>query len=241
MNDAPHKPSLTPRSHTGMIWRAFPRNLVGVACLFVIALLVMVALATPVLAPYDPYAQSLTEHLAQPCTEHVLGTDELGFDLLSRFIFGCRVSPSVGVLSQSVALVVGFVLGASAGYLGGHVDAVISFAIQTFSNFPFLLFALVVMYALRPGASKRVCGTRSSHMDNARVTRARRGAASARVGIRARPGHRHLPHRHGLQPARRCPPRRQQSNRKVTTSLSMQTRVSVRRCLAHQADALRAS
>jgi peptide/nickel transport system permease protein len=57
----------------------------------------------------------------------------------------------VEVLSQSIALVVGFVLGASAGYLGGHVDAVISFAIQTFSNFPFLLFALVVMYALGPG------------------------------------------------------------------------------------------
>jgi len=66
-------------------------------------------------------------------------------------IYGCRVSLSVGVVSQAIALIIGFLAGVTAGYFGGRVDSVISFIIQVFSSFPFLLFAIVVMFVLGPG------------------------------------------------------------------------------------------
>ena len=81
----------------------------------------------------------------------MLGTDELGRDILSRIIYGCRISLSVGVISQAIALFIGFFAGVVAGYFGGKVDMVISFIIQVFSSFPFLLFAIVIMFVLGPG------------------------------------------------------------------------------------------
>ena len=131
--------------------RMLGKNRLGVLCFAVIVALVLVALFAPLLAPYDPDVQQLSLRLQVPNTARVLGTDELGRDILSRLIYGCRISLSVGVVSQLVAIVLGFVLGASAGYFGGRVDATISFAIQVFSSFPFLLFSLVMMYALGPG------------------------------------------------------------------------------------------
>ena|GEM_PF-4809485 len=109
------------------------------------------AMFVPPLLPYAPDVQELSQRLAAPSSAHLLGTDELGRDILTRLVYGCRISLSVGLASQAMALVCGFVLGACAGYVGGRVDAVVSFVIQVFSSFPFLLFSLVVMYALAPG------------------------------------------------------------------------------------------
>ncbi|MBP3892776.1 MAG: ABC transporter permease [Atopobiaceae bacterium] len=120
-------------------------------CLAVLVALAIVAICAPLIAPCDPYAQSLRERLLQPGPTHLLGTDELGRDILSRVIYGCRVSLAVGVCSQALAVVIGFAIGASAGYLGDVVDSVLSFVIQGFSSFPLILFALVTMYALGPG------------------------------------------------------------------------------------------
>ena len=139
------------RSHRRASWDAFRRDWVGMACLALVIMLALVALCAPTLAPHDPYVQNLPARLTKPCATYPLGTDELGRCVLSRVLYGCRVSLSVGLVSQVLALVVGFVVGASSGYLGGRVDAVASFVIQAFSSFPFLLFALVVMYALGPG------------------------------------------------------------------------------------------
>ena len=138
-------------SYWAVSWNIFKRNKLGMFCLVVVLLLALVAIFAPLLAPYDPDAQELTNMLQPPSAAHLFGTDEYGRDILSRVIYGCRVSLSVGVVSQAIALVIGFLAGVCAGYFGGKVDAVISFVIQVFSSFPFLLFAIVVMYALGQG------------------------------------------------------------------------------------------
>ncbi|MGI6230928.1 MAG: ABC transporter permease [Tractidigestivibacter sp.] len=138
-------------SYWAVSWQIFRKNKLGMTCLVIVGILVFIAIFAPVLAPYDPDAQELSNMLAFPSSEHIFGTDEYGRDILSRVIYGCRISLSVGVVSQLIALVIGFLLGVLAGYFGGKVDAVISFIIQVFSSFPFLLFAIVVMFVLGPG------------------------------------------------------------------------------------------
>ena len=138
-------------SYWAVSWGIFKKNRLGMACLVVVCILVFVALFAPLLAPYDPDFQTLTARLQAPNSTYLLGTDEYGRDILSRTIYGCRISLSVGVVSQIIALVIGFFVGVCAGYFGGKVDAVLSFIIQVFSSFPFLLFAIVVMYVMGPG------------------------------------------------------------------------------------------
>ena len=139
------------QSYWAVSWNIFRKNKLGMFCLVVVILLVLIALFAPLLAPYDPYAQELSNRYQAPGGAHLFGTDEFGRDLLSRMIYGCRVSLSVGVVSQAIALVIGFLAGVFAGYYGGRVDSVIFFIIQVFSSFPFLLFAIVVMFVLGPG------------------------------------------------------------------------------------------
>lgn len=138
-------------SYWAVSWNTFRKNRLGMVCLGIVVALVLVAVFANFLAPYDPDAQELANRLQAPSAAHLLGTDEFGRDILSRIIFGCRISLSVGVISQAIALVIGFLMGVFAGYFGGKVDAVISFVIQVFSSFPFLLFAMIVMFALGPG------------------------------------------------------------------------------------------
>lgn len=132
-------------------WQIFRKNKLGMACLAIVVLLAIIAVLAPVLSPYDPDAQTLTDMLLRPDGAHPFGTDEFGRDILSRTIYGCRISLSVGVVSQVIAILIGFFAGVCAGYFGGKVDAVISFVIQVFSSFPFLLFAIVVMFVMGPG------------------------------------------------------------------------------------------
>ncbi len=138
-------------SYWAVSWNIFKKDKVGMTCLVIVIALVAIAILAPVLSPYDPDAQELGNMLQAPNSAHLFGTDEFGRDILSRVIFGCRISLSVGVVSQIIALVIGFLAGVLAGYFGGKVDAVISFIIQVFSSFPFLLFAIVVMFVLGPG------------------------------------------------------------------------------------------
>lgn len=143
--------SRSSESYWQVSWRIFRKNKLGVACLVIVCLLVFVALFAGLIAPYDPDAIDLTARLEGPSGAHLLGTDDLGRDICSRIIYGCRISLSVGVVSQAIALLIGFFAGVTAGYFGGRVDAVISFVIQVFSSFPFLLFAIVIMFVLGPG------------------------------------------------------------------------------------------
>lgn len=148
-NSAPQKKRA--QSYWSVSWNIFKRNRLGMFCLVLVILLVGVAIFAPWLAPYNPDQQSLQTALQFPSAKHLFGTDEYGRDILSRIIYGCRTSLSVGVISQVFALLIGFFMGVSAGYFGGFVDTIISFIIQIFASFPFLLFAILVMFVLGPG------------------------------------------------------------------------------------------
>ena len=132
-------------------FKIFKKNKEAMICLFVIIAIIIVAIFAPFFAPYDPNAQSLADMLQKPSAKHIFGTDEYGRDILSRIIYGARISLSVGVVSQGIASVIGFFMGVMAGYFGGKVDRIISFLIQVFSSFPYILFAIALIFVLGPG------------------------------------------------------------------------------------------
>ena len=144
------KKDKTYHSYWSISWNIFKKNKVAMICLGIVIVLCFVALFAPWIAPYDPDAQVLTERLMAPNAQHWFGTDDLGRDIFSRIVYGCRISLSVGIVSQIIATVIGYTMGVCAGYFGGKVDAVISFIIQVFSSFPFLLFAIAIMFVLGP-------------------------------------------------------------------------------------------
>jgi len=118
-------------------------------------LLVVLALAAPWLAPADPTAQHLAIRLAGPSAAHWMGTDELGRDVLSRVLFGARISMLVGVSVVFGAGIVGFAIGAVAGYCGGWFDRLVNIVlINAFLSFPGILLAIAFAAFLGPGVSK---------------------------------------------------------------------------------------
>ena len=132
-------------------WKILRKNPVAMVCLVIVILLTLIAILAPVIAPYDPDAIDMPSKLKPPSAEHWFGCDEMGRDILSRCIYGCRISLSVGLVSQLIALVIGYFMGVCAGYFGGRVDSVISFMIQVFSSLPDLLLAMALMFALGRG------------------------------------------------------------------------------------------
>lgn len=117
----------------------------------VILLILLAAVFAPLVAPYDHLEQNLTERLAHPSAAHWLGTDELGRDVLSRIIFGARVSLTIGLVPTLISMVIGTVLGLCAGYYGGKVDFLIMRLADVMLAFPSLLLAMVVMYTMGGG------------------------------------------------------------------------------------------
>jgi peptide/nickel transport system permease protein len=118
--------------------------------LAVIALFVLLALFAPLVAPYDPTAQSWTSVRKPPSMLHLLGTDDVGRDILARIIFGARASLLAGVISVAIALAVGVPLGLAAGYVGGFLDAVISRLTDAMLAIPFLILAIALAAFLGP-------------------------------------------------------------------------------------------
>jgi peptide/nickel transport system permease protein len=132
--------------------RRFARNRLALVGLVLVAILVLIALFAPLLAPYDPARQSLFEKRAKPGAKYWLGADEFGRDILSRVLYGTRVALLVGALAVAVAVTAGATIGAAAGFAGGWIDAVIMRALEILLAFPYLLLAIAVVAALGPGA-----------------------------------------------------------------------------------------
>lgn len=127
-----------------------PLAAVGCGLVFVV---IGVTLVGPFIAPYDPAAVDLGDRLTPPSSEHWFGTDETGRDLLSRIIYGCRLSVITGVLILAVTAIVGGILGATAGYLGGTIDELIMRTSDFFMSCPYLILAMAIAFTL--GASMR--------------------------------------------------------------------------------------
>lgn len=136
---------------TRQIWARFRRHRMGMAGLFLVVALVLVAVFAPVIAPYDPIKVDFTQSLKQPSLQHPLGTDLLGRDNLSRIIYGSRVSLEVGIIAVAISLAIGLVLGLISGFFRGWVDIVIMRLVDITYAFPFLLFAIAIMTILGPG------------------------------------------------------------------------------------------
>lgn len=132
-------------------FQRFCKNKVAVVSALILISLVIICFIAPLITSYDPEKQALSERLLSPSLKHWWGTDQYGRDIFTRCVYGCRVSLSVGIISQLIATIIGYFMGVTAGYVGGKTDDAISFVMQVFSSFPFLLFAMALMYALGPG------------------------------------------------------------------------------------------
>jgi peptide/nickel transport system permease protein len=126
-------------------WRRFARNRGAVFGLAVLALIVLMSVFAPVLAPYDPIAQGVGPPLQRPSLEHWAGTDSFGRDLLSRIIYGARIALIVGVVSVVLAMVIGVTLGLAAGYYGGWLDIVVMRVMDGLFAFPIIILAIAMM------------------------------------------------------------------------------------------------
>lgn len=132
-------------------FQRFCKNKVAVVAALILISLIVICFIAPLITSYDPEKQVLSERLLSPSLKHWWGTDQYGRDIFTRCVYGCRVSLSVGIISQLIATIIGYFMGVTAGYVGGKTDDTISFVMQVFSSFPFLLFAMALMYALGPG------------------------------------------------------------------------------------------
>lgn len=133
------------------IGRALLRHKLARIGVAIIVLLTCMAVFAPLLAPFDPNEQDLYNVLSGPSQKHWLGTDNVGRDLLSRVIYGSRVSMLVGVVATSLSASIGVLVGLVAGYRGGKVDMIVMRITDTFMCIPGLVFVLVMAAALGPG------------------------------------------------------------------------------------------
>lgn len=173
--------SVTPRDARG---RRRPwRTIVGASVLLVLATL---AVCAPVVAPHDPLRQDLALHLEPPSRAHPLGTDRLGRDVLSRLLYGARLSLAVGAAAVAGALAIGIVVGTLAGYGGRVGDELLMRATDVLLAFPGILLAIALAAVLGPSARNVVIAlTVMGWPAYARLVRAEIRTAAARESTRA--------------------------------------------------------
>lgn len=145
-----------PISPTGYAWRRFRRHKLALAGLVTIVLLIFIAVFAPAVAQYEPNKINLREKEDPPSLTHWLGTDQTGRDVLSRIIYGARISLLVGFASAAFVTVLGTVLGAFMGYHGGVVDGFLSRVTDAFMCFPTLIIVTVLVAMLEPGIQNTI-------------------------------------------------------------------------------------
>lgn len=126
-------------------WKRLRKNHLAIAGLVIIASLIVMALLTPWIAPYGYEQQNIILGASPPSTKHWLGTDVLGRDMLTRLMYGGRISLMVGFIATAVALTIGVIYGTVAGYMGGRIDAAMMRLVDILYALPFMIFIILLM------------------------------------------------------------------------------------------------
>jgi|SRR2546422_3484420 len=127
------------------------RDRIALVALLIVIAATVIAILAPFIAPFDPTQQQLASYLRGPSSTHLLGQDELGRDLLSRLMYGARVSLLVGASVVGASLLIGVFLGTVAGYYGGKIDSVIMRIVDIFLSFPGIILAVGTVAVVGPG------------------------------------------------------------------------------------------
>jgi len=191
----------TPRRNPS-VWLRLRRNPGAMIGLVLIVFLVAMALTANLLRPEGYDNQNLRDGLLPPGGAYVLGTDELGRDLISRIVYGARISLQVGIIATVISAFVGICLGAVAGYMGGKVDYLIQAMVDISWAFPTVLMAIFMVAVLGPGLINVMIAV----LGRLRARCARPDSEPARVGFRdggPLPGGQPLPHHHAPHAAQR--------------------------------------
>jgi peptide/nickel transport system permease protein len=133
------------------LWAAFATNKLSWIGLILLVAILLVALFAPLLAPHDPLEQNIVARLEPPSAEFWLGTDSFGRDVLSRLIYGARISLFVGFIAVAIAMAIGTAIGVISGYIGGLFDQIVMSVLDVMLSFPTLLLGLMIAAML--GAS----------------------------------------------------------------------------------------
>ena len=126
------------------------RQKTGLLGLVIVSVVLLAAVFAPIVSPYDPYAINMAESLSPPSAAHPFGTDVFGRDIMSRLVYGARVSMEVSVLSRLISIVIGTFLGLTAGYFGGRFDNIVMRLADVTLAYPGLLLLIAVMAAVGP-------------------------------------------------------------------------------------------
>ena len=151
MTKTAKKPRKQTRAHE--IWTQLKKNKLAVVSMFVLLAIVLIAILAPVLAPYPYNQQDAANGYAEPSREHLLGTDKLGRDILSRLIWGTRASLAMGIVAVLIGAVIGIIIGSISGYYGSWVDNLMMRLLDIYQAIP--MFLLCVALAAILGASLR--------------------------------------------------------------------------------------
>jgi len=151
MSDATAAPAARQQTLPGEFWKRFRRNLPATSGLVVLLVLICLSFAAPLVTAYDPLKQNLIESLEGPSAAHLMGTDYLGRDILSRILYGGRLTLTIGFLAVGLGVVIGVPLGGISGYFGGWIDLVIQRIADILLSFPSFLLAITLVAMLGIG------------------------------------------------------------------------------------------
>ena len=161
------------KSRFAETWRRLRKNKVAVASLFIIFLIILAAILAPILAPYPYDQQDYSSAFSRSTKDHLLGTDRLGRDVLSRLLYGARQSLQIGLFSTTFAAAVGIFIGAIAGYYGGWTDNLIMRLLDVYQGIPMFLLTVTLAAVLGPSLRNAIIAIAISSISGyARLMRA---------------------------------------------------------------------
>jgi ABC-type dipeptide/oligopeptide/nickel transport system permease subunit len=173
LSNVPKSASMKKRTLWRDAARSFFKNRLATAGLIVVGFFILVAIFADVISPYTYYKSILSDNLQFPSAKHLLGTDPVGRDLLSRLIYGARTSLLVGFSVQGLAFLIGLPLGAVAGLRGGWADFLVTRLLEVMAAFPGFLFAIFLMSILGPSIPNVILAIgMTSWIEVCRLTRA---------------------------------------------------------------------